>query len=366
MDMKELFDAKALKTLIEYHHDYSASLEVIKRMGDKWAKNKQHIFKLFGNKLKVSVPVEFYYNNYIVEQMIKDFIKDTKELYGIKASLANKYLLNLDYNSILDNKIYNNIIIFDKEFSKETKVTKILSNLLPKSIVDDYITKYSMLLQSFKAKGELVLSIDPIDYLTMSFNHSGWTSCHDFHGLYSTGPFAYLQDSATVIAYVKGNDINIEGITISNKIWRQVVYISNDNKFAIQCRQYPNVNRNNSKTASNLLIKLFEQYWGRTFTRVMFDTSVDDYIFNLYEDVDTYETYWFNDITNKSFKNGFIIIPEDYSGDENDIFNWVEDICYVGHEVECMCGCGEEVINTNYIFNEEYYDSEVNEDEEEW
>lgn len=86
----------------------------------------------------------------------------------------------------------------------------------------------------------LVLSINPLDFLTMSCGTS-WDSCMYPNGEYSTGTLPYATGRDTVIGFLvntKDYEIEIERSGWSNKIWRQIMYLTNDN-FIISQNPYP-------------------------------------------------------------------------------------------------------------------------------
>lgn len=88
-----------------------------------------------------------------------------------------------------------------------------------------------------------VISVNPLDYLTMSIGES-WTSCHSikgrngFGGMACGGCMSYLLDSTSIITYVVNNlDAPIYK---SGKIYRQMYHYGND--LLIQSRLYPQGN----------------------------------------------------------------------------------------------------------------------------
>ena len=86
----------------------------------------------------------------------------------------------------------------------------------------------------------LVLSINPLDFLTMSCGTS-WDSCMYPNGEYSTGTLPYATGKDTVIGFlVKTEDyeVEIERSNWSNKIWRQIMYLTDDN-FIVSQNPYP-------------------------------------------------------------------------------------------------------------------------------
>lgn len=333
-----------ISTIRYYTNIDTINRSVIETMYNNWAVNKEHIYNLFGGRLKVITPIEFTYNDIQIQEMVDNFVVNHKNDEFI---LANKFLLMLSIKEIINNKLEYDFKILDTKFNKGMKISKVLTKIIPLKYVDNYVTDYSMLLQKFKVNGEVVLSIDPLDYLTMSENNSNWESCHAFGNCYQTGMFAYLQDNCTIITYIKSNkDIKINSnLSISNKVWRQIMLLNPDDTYAVQLRQYPNSNNNNSIAAANLMITLLEEKHNRKFNRVLYDMNdtINEKIMHTLcsDNRGTYAEYWYNDVTHGTFKKGFIIAPVEVNI-QNDILEYTKEFkyCTVGYDVYCL-NCGE-------------------------
>lgn len=93
-----------------------------------------------------------------------------------------------------------------------------------------------------------VISVNPYDYLTMSFGKS-WASCHtidknnrrnipnSYSGMYCGGTLSYMLDNTSIITYVvdKGEDVQTSG-----KIYRNMFHFGNN--ILVQSRVYPQGN----------------------------------------------------------------------------------------------------------------------------
>lgn len=94
-------------------------------------------------------------------------------------------------------------------------------------------------------RGNLVLSIHPIDYLTLSDNSLGWHSCLNMinEGSYSSGPLALMNSNNTIVAYLESNmPFYFHDIEIPNKRWRVLVTLNKD--CIIVGKAYPYQNDN--------------------------------------------------------------------------------------------------------------------------
>ncbi len=108
--------------------------------------------------------------------------------------------------------------------------------------------EYSDAVSGLCRKLTYVISVNPYDYLTMSFGKS-WASCHtidkhnrrgmpnSYSGMYCGGTLSYMLDSTSIITYVvdKGEDIQTSG-----KIYRNMFHYGNN--ILIQSRVYPQGN----------------------------------------------------------------------------------------------------------------------------
>lgn len=108
----------------------------------------------------------------------------------------------------------------------------------------------------FTYKREVVISVNPFDYWTMSFGY-GWASCHtidknnkrgigshNYQGCNSGGTESYMLDESSIIVYVRPSEENLASINEldmpleeQSKMKRVVMYLGEDK--LIQSRVYP-------------------------------------------------------------------------------------------------------------------------------
>lgn len=147
---------------------------------------------------------------------------------------------------------------------------------------------YADMVSSKKRQLDFVISVNPYDYLTMSFGNS-WASCHtidknnvrrmpnDYSGAYCGGTISYMLDSVSIITYVVGNGADVQK---SGKIYRNMFHYSG--YALIQGRVYPQGNdgctdlyktfRLFMQEAISPLIGLNENKWTKS------GRSVGDYV----------------------------------------------------------------------------------------
>ena len=108
--------------------------------------------------------------------------------------------------------------------------------------------QYADMVSGLKRKVKFYISLNPLDYFTMSFGNS-WSSCHTidknnergmptgYHGMHCGGTMSYMLDHTSIITYVHNHatEDHEEG-----KIYRNMFHF--DNGTLIQGRVYPQGN----------------------------------------------------------------------------------------------------------------------------
>lgn len=176
----------------------------------------------------------------------------------------------------LPKNVYDNIFLDFETFDKRNltseqaqKINEVLPNIRAKSnektsrVINrictylhynehpDYnreFAKYADALSPMTIKRHTILSINPIDYLTMSFGNS-WASCHtidktnrrgmpnSYHGAYSSGTMSYMLDSSSMVLYVVDKTYDGTDYFWQDKINRQMFHYGQDK--LVQGRLYP-------------------------------------------------------------------------------------------------------------------------------
>lgn len=122
---------------------------------------------------------------------------------------------------------------------------------------EDFRIKHSQVLNQKELRGTLCLSIHPMDYITMSDNASGWSSCMGWMpddgdtepGCYRRGTVEMMNSPCAVVAYLEGakplelTDID-HPTTWNNKKWRTLAIVHKDMITTIKNYPYENVELN--------------------------------------------------------------------------------------------------------------------------
>lgn len=361
-EMLDLVDVEGLREIV-YKLGHISKVENpinIEQYLERWAQNKKHIYEAFGNKLKLEeeVEIDLSINKSLIKSLITNFRR--KYEYSTHKNMF-KLISGLTVEEVANNTLNKARVVGKISARPGDKISKVLGKVLVEDGVsnaekDAIQTDFSMLIQELTAKGVAVISIDPIDYFTMSENNSNWQSCHALGGCYRTGTISYLQDPTSTISYVKPKtDIEVhygdnKVITYSNKTWRQIVLFSSKLTYATQLRQYPNYNSANCETVGKMTIKVLEQLNGVKYKIDTKNAECGEQSFirmhNCYES----GRYCYNDLTHEAFEYCYWIHPADEDSFDYSKYHDTQDYCRVGTIVKCLCGCGRETGHSETLF----------------
>ena len=124
-------------------------------------------------------------------------------------------------------------------------------------------------------KGDLVLSIHPLDFLTMSNNNSGWSSCMHWGGedpgCYHIGTIEMMNSNNVICCYLEsdskkysfGADNDAKLLYWNNKKWRQLVIVNKD--IIVSGKAYPYQNKGITTAVLETLNKLAKENCGWTY-----------------------------------------------------------------------------------------------------
>ncbi len=112
---------------------------------------------------------------------------------------------------------------------------------------------------------KVTLSIEPMDYLTVSGPDFDWSSCFAPTGEYAGCVMPLMASSNTVIAYVKGSK------DLRTKNWRAYVTITEDG--FIVGRQYPYSNIRAVEAIEEYFTSLFKEKYGTVLCKAKFSDS---------------------------------------------------------------------------------------------
>lgn len=222
------------------------------------------------------------------------------------------------------------------QVNKNCKVSKILGKIAAAFNLEGYEEfriAHSQVLNQKCLKGKLCISIHPLDYMTMSANECGWTSCMDWtdEGEYRRGTVEMMNSPMVIVAYLTAKDpYDINGLDWSNKKWRQLFVVNKD--IITGVKAYPYYNENLEKAVCEWLRDLAKENLGWVYA-------------------DQYVEYWHSQTSNFDFMDHPIRITFHTGVMYND-FGTIDHHGFISPDINreyhctysgvanCMC-CGE-------------------------
>ena len=301
-----IFDAiteKEKRMIISYIDSYAggsggiASLDWILR---HWAREKEHIFKLFGEKLIVKKEIDIEKDEKHLTEEIYTILHNRQKdpsfyerLKNAEAAIETAYRkIDKDCNYSNENywnfrNLLNDRTLAENEWAGEPatikigdKDVKIQRGAKPMRILQKIFSyygfdevfeelrlKHSMVLNDKHFHGTLCLSIHPLDYMTMSDNACDWNSCMNWRdqGSYRRGTVEMMNSPMAVVAYLESESskLYIDGEPWNSKKWRELI-LYDKGCFICGVKGYPMWNKNIEKAA----VQMMKEYCSEDFDSI--------------------------------------------------------------------------------------------------
>lgn len=189
--------------------------------------------------------------------------------------------LEAQSDGFLTNQVTNDYSIYDIFLNKGRKISRCIKYFIKdEEKVREIQDLYSTYIQKRKIRGELCISIHPLDFLSSSENTYKWRSCHALDGEYKGGNLSYMIDPTTIVCYIKGQDgVKLprfpESVPWNDKKWRMLIHIDpKDAGFVAFGRPYP--------FASDDLRNLIYEKFKRIYSDINF-SPLEQIEYNEYE-----------------------------------------------------------------------------------
>ena len=345
----------------ENRREVQASPEHLLRF---WSINKRSLFHMFGDQLILSQNVSVDVPEEVLDANIDElqragkpgftftnaFKKWTREqpfclnAEGDDYNEAYWQLRSLMWSSTLKNNKYsegtikmplpNGKTLKIQDGDKAVKVLGKIAKAYDLPGFEEFRIAHSMCFNDKQLKGELCLSIHPLDYMTMSDNECGWKSCMNWRhvGEYRQGTVEMMNSPYVVVAYLKSDkDMTFDFGSWNNKRWRSLFIVHP--QAIISVRQYPYYSEDLDKICLQWLRDLaspIEGYgpYASNWQELRNETDIEHCETGEQIDVDIATNFMYNDIQyyHKSYlAHGINCLYFNYSG-----------------EAECMI-CGDEI-----------------------
>ena len=273
-----------------------------------WAKSKKSLFHLLGGQFIYKFPYTYEKDSNILRHEFDSltnmplFQKIYDDLWSILSKETTKkdpedenmlnsskiYYIRSIYSgsALLDDKI-NQTIKLKLSYRKNTlqlqsgmKPMKALQKLIQymyedknDKIFEDFEKvrlKHSLIKNDKYLHGNICLSIHPLDFVTMSDNDEGWSSCMSWKedGCYHLGTLEMMNSNVVICAYMESNNSvfvfdEINNLSWNNKKWRQLFYCTKD--IIVSGKSYPYSNTDFTIAILEKLRALAKDNWNHTY-----------------------------------------------------------------------------------------------------
>ena len=380
------YDKNNIKTYIEYYVESDGAEVELDKALRFWSQEKGALYSLFGNSFILKKQVSFsrpdneieediwreclhynskgypFYNAFLT--IINDKSKNREISFDIKYNIKYGILNEI----ALKSNIYNGES-FELDGVKVKNGTKIMRILQKFANVwnlseefENFRIAHSQTVNTKKLQGELCLSIHPLDYMTMSDNASGWSSCMSWgeDGCYKAGTVEMMNSSCVIVAYLT-SDKEFEfksGYFWNNKKWRELFIVNKDIISAV--KGYPYRHTELEKIVLNWLSELAKTNWNMNFVHSERKVSYrTEYMYNdIIDGIDDNRRLLNENCANEE---GKLII--NYSGISSCVFCGSADISsetfltcnHCNGRVQC-CRCEDYIsIEDAYLEGDNYY-----------
>lgn len=199
---------------------------------------KTNLKILFEQKDLIRIPVDCEVPITDIEYEIESKLATTQLFLTLWKALPANFKFILYTTALARQSVaYTETIDEHTKINKGEKPIKALKKVLPhmEKEIEEFAIELSKYFNNATSKGDLILSIRPIDYVTLSDNHYNWSSClsWDNEGSYRAGTLEMLTSPYVVVAYLapSGSEDPLD------KKWRQLFIVTPE--VIAGSRQYP-------------------------------------------------------------------------------------------------------------------------------
>lgn len=269
-----------IKTIQYYLEIYGATRSApLFQVLNVWNINKSTLFKAFGKKLRIEKQISIPKDIAIMKRQLSSVYDEYPFKYEYEVEMAQnnkKHLSIATHNEFIADVLYywanqnyniNELYILSRLFSKENvssgyidtisnpgefkfssfkatikngmKTIRTIQKLLKithysnMELFEEWRNAVNCISIGNEIQAKLVLSIHPLDFMSMSDNNCNWSSCMSWshNGSYRGGTLEMMNSNLAIVAYLEGPQtfkLNIsedESYVIPNKSWRSLFYV---------------------------------------------------------------------------------------------------------------------------------------------
>ena len=287
-------DENTIKSYISIYGD--AECAPIRQVLNEWNKNKKTLFRALGQRLSVSKMItlpkndkvivselESIYHPYIIWYEI-DKITALNHFDHLQEITNNSFIADVMFFWVKNNYCLDDLRMLSRLFLHRKLATGYITSVgtattndeayhfqdfkctikngmktirtiqkvlkataYPKmDLFEKWRNQVSLVQTEGDTKAKLVISINPIDFMSMSENKCNWRSCMGWSngGCYNAGTLEMMNSNVAAVAYLETSSpfeifLNETGevYTVPNKSWRSLIFVHKD--IILLGKQYP-------------------------------------------------------------------------------------------------------------------------------
>lgn len=289
------FNVDQFIDVLEYSQNISVKPFVIHSMLEKWFQQKKFFLDQWNGVTFETGEITIDTSPEIQRKEFKDFIHYVKirivsgntalEIAQLRESFYDfMYSLSLEdfYGNCVSQGFTDEMI--NLKIQKGTRLSRVLKHFISETnTLNDIQMYYSRILQQKTITGVLCLSVDPLDFLTMSETGYNWRSCQSLDGSYRVGTMSLMMDSCTFIAYLKATE-NTQLSKLppetpwNNKRWRMLCHWNQKEKVLVMAKAYPYSNSDIENNVLNAITDSFkvENKESSSLFQIPYDVVMED------------------------------------------------------------------------------------------
>lgn len=276
MNPYDLLTDEDKELLKSYIFTCASAIPDLEKVLFQWNKNKRTLCKALGGQLRLSVPIDLEMEETIFNNKLAEIYQNVgfseAGLYGKQAKQNHPFYVSLgrkiadiispvehsnirylfSYNHVrrgtcdLDLKFKSPDGTKELKIPRGTKIMRAIRKVITfygydqMELFEDWRDAISLLGSTKKVRANLVFSIHPIDFMTMSDNNCDWTSCMSWmqKGGYSAGVIEMLNSNIAMVCYIESaKEFKFNECTIPNKSWRCLAFAHKD--IIVAGKSYP-------------------------------------------------------------------------------------------------------------------------------
>lgn len=264
MTKKERIMDKLVELLDEYDYEYSDF--ALEKIIDEWNEKKESLRNILRkhprwNEEEDMIVFDLNLKREIDKTAVMNFMNWAMEVLGLglgyihdENSIWKSY--NFPREQFVTQEMIDKVRVTYPDFKASVgqKTSRAMNRLFCELKLNESpeynreFAKYADALNPLTITRHTVISVNLIDYLTMSFGNS-WASCHtidktnkrgmpnNYSGCYSSGTLSYALDTSSMVFYTVDSKYNGNEYYFEPKINRQMFHFGNDK--LVQGRLYP-------------------------------------------------------------------------------------------------------------------------------